>query len=331
MGAPKLIPGGPFISSNGGTVSDTATDLIYGKSKGDFGRHPGATPKWAINAGPRDAEYRETMARMFIQMPEQERNQFVASCPPETRTLAKILCGVDSGGAGGTGFVDFLLQTVQESFNEKYQIVESLSDNFVVYMFGQRATPFQYTGMLKNTYQDDQRVWMTRLYLDVLRGTQLARRRKLMRLRYDSVIVSGVLLGLNMNIDGSLIDGVPFNFVMMPTQYTIFTPNIGIPTQLSTAFTEGGEFALSSTAVPDTDQLRVTTPPRGQSFDGRKRKNEQGDNPYPSAIRSDVTNVKQKLNERLQTQSKAPETDSNIKGGIISRTRFGIWSFLTPE
>lgn len=326
MGAPKLIPGGPLINN----TDNTASDIVYGKSKGDFGRHPGATPKWAINAGPRDAEYRETMARMFIQMPEQERDKFVNSCPPETRDLAKILCGSDASAAGGAGFVDFLLQTANESFNEKFQVVESLSDNFIVYVFGQRATPFQYTGMLKNTYQDDQRVWMTRLYLDVLRGTQLARRRKLVRLRYDSVIVSGVLLGLNMTIDGSLVDGVPFNFMLMPTQYTIFTPNEGVPTQLSTPFTEGGQYALSSTAVPSTDQLRVTTPPRGQLPDGVKRKNEKGDNPYADTPTTKATNTKQKLDARTQTTT-LPDINSNVKGGIFTRTRFGIWSLLSPE
>lgn len=327
MGAPKLIPGGPLISSDGGTPDSALSDIVYGKSKGAFGRHPGVTPKWAVNDGLRDAEYRETMARMFIQMPEQERDKFVSSCPPETRDLAKILCGAGSSAAGGTGFVDFFLQTANESFNEKFQVVESFSDNFVVYTFGQRATPFQYTGMLKNTYQDDQRVWMTRLYLDVLRGTQLARRRKLVRLRYDSVIVSGVLLGLNMTVDGSLVDGVPFNFVLMPTQYTIFTPNEGVPTQLSTPFTEGGQYALSSTAVPNTDQLRVTTPPKGQLPDGVKRKNEKGDNPYADTPTTKATNTKQKLDARVQS-TMTPNIDSNVKGGLFYKYRYGIWSFL---
>lgn len=315
MGAPKLIPGGPEINSDVGPVQP---DPIYGLSKGDFGKHPGATPKWAINNGPRDAEHRESMARMFIQMPAQEREKFVASCPSETRALARILCGVSAGASGGTGFVDFLLQSANESFNEKYQIVESLSDNFIIYVFGQRATPFQYSGMLKNTYQDDQRVWMTRLYRDVLRGTQLARRRKLVRLRYDSVIVSGVLLGLNMTIDGSLIDGVPFSFVLMPTQYVIFTPNEGVPTQLSTAFTEGSQFELASTAIPSTSKLRVTAPPRGQLPDGKVRKNEKGDTPHPSA-KGVPLKTKEELDKRIKTPLKTPQTNSNVRGGVTPK------------
>jgi len=314
MGAPKLIPGGPLINPAASPVADP----IYGLSKGDFGKHPGATVKYAINDGhQRDAEYRETMARMFIQMPAQERDKFVTSCPSETRDLAKILCGAGAGAAGGTGFVDFLLQGANESFNEKYQVVESLSDNFIIYVFGQRATPFQYNGMLKNTYQDDQRVWMTRLYRDVLRGTQLARRRKLVRLRYDSVIVSGVMLGLNMNVSGDLKDGVPFSFVLMPTQYVIFTPTGGVPTKLSTAFTEGSGFGLTSVAVPDTKQLRVTAPPRGQLPDGKKRKNAKGDNPYGTSTKTVKKKATTQITSRQQPQSKAPPTtNSSIYGGL---------------
>lgn len=327
MGAPKLIPGGPILNPDDPGLLTSAQvrsanqgDPVYGLSRGDFAKHPGATPKWAINDGLRDAEHRETMARMFIQMPEQERDKFVASCPEETRQLAALLCGVGAGASGGTGFVDFLLQNINESFSEKYQVVESLSDNFVIYLFGQRATPFQYSGMLKNTYQDDQRVWMVRLYRDVLRGTQLARRRKLVRLRYDSVIVSGVLLDLNMTIDGSLIDGVPFAFTLMPTQYVIFTPNEGVPTKLSTAFTEGSQYELSSTSVPNTAQLRVVAPPRGQLPDGKKRKNERKDNVYDTGDvlrQKPKVKAKERLKERASGTGKtAVKTDPNVRGGI---------------
>ncbi len=321
MGVPELIPGGVFLNpynTEGITSAQvrrgTWGDPVYGNSSGDFGLHPGATPKWALNQGLRDAEHREGLARMFIQMPEQERDFFVKSCPSETQHLAKILCGVGTGASGGTGFVDFLLQNAQESFREKYQTVESLSDNFIIYLFGQEATPFQYSGMLKNTYQDDQRVWMTRLYRDVLRGTQLARRRKLVRLRYDSVIVSGVLLGLEMTVDGNLIDGVPFGFTLMPMQYVIFTPDIGAPAQLSTAFTEGSELELSTMAVPSTGQLRVTAPPRKHLPEKVKRKNAKTDNPYPNAKVPPKSKAKTQVTGRVKDQKKTVNTDASVRG-----------------
>lgn len=256
MGIPGLLPGGLTVD---GTVSTSDP------SSGVFSQNPGATLKYALNRGQRDAEHRETMARLFIQMSEKERQQFVQSVPAETRALAKVLCGVGQGASGGTGFIDFLLTQVSEPFQEKFQVVETLSDNFVVYLFGQAAPQFQYSGVLLNTYQDDQRVWMMRLYRDILRGTQLARRRKLVRLRYDSVIVSGIFVAHQQALDGTQENSAQFSFTMIPMQYTIFTPALGSPTQLETPFTPSGKYALNSVAPPASNQLRATSPPRPPS------------------------------------------------------------------
>ena len=255
MGAPKIVPGGETLEHFGWPVSSGGAK----ESIGQFAQFPGATPKYALNQGGRDNEFRETMARLFVQVPPSERKKFVDSCPPETRQLAAILCGSGASAGGGTGFIDFLLTSAQESFQEKYQVVESLSDNFIVYTFGQRAPTFNYSGVLLNTYQDDQRVWMLRLYHDILRGTQLARRRKLARLRYDSVIVSGIFVMHGQGLQGGDRDSAQFQFAFIPMQYTIFTPNLGKPTTLQTAFTPGSAYQLSSAAVPDTKQFRVAS------------------------------------------------------------------------
>ena len=258
MGVPGVVPGG---SGSDTFISTAGTDVVgwQDMSRGVFAQFPGATPKYALNRGQRDAEYRETMARLFVQVSEAERSKFVDSCPPETRPLAQVLCGGGDGASGGTGFIDFLLTSVQESFQEKVQIVESLSDNFIVYTFGQRAPTFSYSGTLLNTYQDDQRVWMMRLYQDILRGTQLARRRKLARLRYDSVIVSGVFTMHTQSLQGDMRDSAQFQFSFIPTQYVIFTPAVGAPTTLETGFTPGAPFQLSDAKIPDTKQLRVAS------------------------------------------------------------------------
>lgn len=259
MGLPGILPGG-FTNANIVDVDINALQARASKTpSGVFAPFPGATPKYALNKGPRDAEYSETMARMFIQMPTQEREHFVNSVPPESRELAQVLCGVGEGATGGTGFIDFLLQNVSENFQEKFQVVETLSDNFIVYTFGQAAPTFTYSGTVLNTYQDDQRVWMLRLYRDILRGTQLARRRKLVRLRYDSVIVSGIMVGMGQNLDSTITNAGNFQFNLIPMQYTIFTPPVGVPMKLTSSFTEGGKYSLQSTQPPATGQLRVSS------------------------------------------------------------------------
>jgi len=310
MGRPGVIPGGDTLSDNA-----TTTVVAQQPSMGVFAKNPGGTPKYAINEGQRDAEYRETMARLFIQMSEKERESFVQSVPPETRPLAQVLCGVGTGATGGTGFVDFILNQAIEPFQEKVQVVETLSDNFVIYTFGQAAPTFQYSGVLYNTYQDDQRVWMTRLYRDILRATQLARRRKLVRIRYDSVIVSGVFTGMQQSVSGEAADYASFSLTMIPTQYVIFSPEVGVATKLETAFTTGAEYALSTVEPVDLTKIKIAAPANVQA-PSRKRTNQKSDRPWSyqsenAALTADV------LNERIVAQQESNE-QSNLYGGLLS-------------
>lgn len=324
MGLPGLIPGGTVIwddpsNYSNDVLADIGHSLSTSGSTGAFARSPGSTPKYAINQGQRDAEYRETMARLFIQMSGQERDQFVQSVPAETRPLAKLLCGVGQGASGGTGFIDFLLTQVSEPFQEKFQVVETLSDNFVVYMFGQAAPQFQYSGVLLNSYQDDQRVWMMRMYRDILRGTQLARRRKLVRLRYDSVIVSGILVAHQQALDGTQENSAQFSFTMIPMQYTIFTPAYGNPTQLKTPFIPSGKYALNSTALPDLKQQRAVAPPRAPVPAARMATDKEPDLLKESPLSTDETPQGQLPKRVALPQSIAPPAPGVYKGKFPSK------------
>jgi hypothetical protein len=303
---PAFTPGG-----------DTALhEAPAGESKGVFAQYPAATKKYIRNDGrQRDNEYRETMARMFVQMSAKEKELFVLSCPPETRQLAQVLCGVGEGASGGTGFIDFLLVQANEQFSEKYQVVETLSDNFVVYLFGNSAPMFQYQGILLNTWQDDQRVWMTRLYQDILRGTQLARRRKLLRIRYDSVIVSGVMLNLNMQVIAGQEDRVPFSFSFIPTQYVIYTAPVGVPTRLKTPFTPAGGYALNTAKTEDTSRLRIAARAAAPAQATRKRA-EQKDKSKFSIKGPEGTPARDKLANKVRAKQTAQQTDlKNVMPG----------------
>lgn len=327
-----FVPGGANLD-----VTDTSN---YGKEMGQFAQHPGSTPKYAINKNPRDAEYRETMARMFIEMPQQERDLFVTSCPPETRELARVLCGVDTGGSGGTGFIDFLITNISEPFNEKIQVVETLSDNFVIYTFGQQAPQFQYSGILYNSYQDDQRVWMIRLYRDIIRATQLARRRKLVRLRYDSVIVTGVAIMHTQQLTGDAQNWVNFNLVIIPTEYTIFTPAIGSPTKLKTPATEGGKLATDGTGVPDTTQKNTTAKaPEPSIWDrlkntfvsSRKRANESSQIPFTPQPTIKTKDTPSSVLQQRTAQESGPSIIDDLFGGILPSSESRAPSFPSGQ
>jgi hypothetical protein len=216
------VPGGPWSADEG-----QITQRIGPPPKGIFGEHPGATPKYATNLAAlanEHADFRDTMARMFIQVgSKEEYEKFIASVKeqdPNIESLARVLAGTNlavgnRNDGTGTGYIDFLLQNVQHQFQEKMQIVETLADSYVAYFFGQGAPIFQYSGILINSKQDDQAHNMLRIYQSMIRGYQLARRKKILRLRYNNLIVNGAAFNFGFNLAAENEMACPFNFSLL--------------------------------------------------------------------------------------------------------------------
>ena len=219
---PLPVTGGPWAVDAKRTV-----DRLGPAPKGIFSEHPGSTPKYATNLGAlinEHADFRETMARMFVQVgSKEEYDKFVASAKeldPKIEPLARVLAGTNlavgnKNDGSGTGYIDFLLQNVQHQFQEKMQVVETLADSYVAYFFGQGAPVFQYSGILINTKQDDQAHNMLRIYQTMIRGYQLARRKKILRLRYNNLIVSGAAFNFGFNLAAENEMACPFNFSLL--------------------------------------------------------------------------------------------------------------------
>jgi hypothetical protein len=208
--------------------------------KGVFSEFPSSTPKW-LGRGQgsrREVDFRETMARMFILLNANERERFLNSVDNshrgggmgdqgESRILAAVLAGRKK--AESKGYIDFLLQQADHGFQEKAQIVETLADNYVVYYFGQAAVPFTYSGTVLNTFEDDQAINMLRIYRDMIRGTQLARRRKLLRIRYNGMIVAGSVMSLNLGLTADPETSMSFSMQLLPKTIQLLpNPDFGV-------------------------------------------------------------------------------------------------------
>ena len=200
--------------------------------QGVFGEYPLMTPKYAINYGVgqgRDNEFRETLARMYVSLAGANTNavkDYLRSLPTgdeRVKALAQVLVGdaANSIGMRGTGFIDFFLQQIQESWQEKVQVDEVLGDNYVAWFFGQSPPTFTFQGTLLNSQQDDQTTGFALAYQYLLRGTRLARSGSVLRLRYDNVIVSGAVLtmGRVINAENELV--CPFSFSMLIKEYLL--------------------------------------------------------------------------------------------------------------
>lgn len=238
---------------------NTASTNRYNRNQqGVFALHPAATPKYALNLGLRDAEYKENLARMYLSLSGEDRetkNAYLRSLPSDAniQALAKVLIGDSTNG--GTGFIDFFIAQIQESFNEKVQISEVLSDNYVAYFFGAAPPTLNIAGNLLNTYQDDQRIGMIQAYQTLIRGTECAKRGSLVRLRYDSVIVSGHIISLSqvLNAENELI--ASFNLTMVVKEYVIVTAPTLAVSKVETPFDPNNVL----TSIGSASDVRVNT------------------------------------------------------------------------
>jgi len=137
-----------------------------------------------------------------------------------------------------------------------------LGDNYVAFFFGQEPPIFQYAGSLLNSMQDDQRTGFGLAYQHLLRGSQLAKRGGLVRIRYDSTIVSGTLIstGQTLNADNELI--VPFQFSVLVKEVVWLQPDKGVKlspadfVQLSSLFDE--QNALGKVGRAQDVRVRTT-------------------------------------------------------------------------
>lgn len=225
----------PLVKTSGG--KDDLNKSVYASKYGVRSRFPRSTPKYARYAGIRHHEFVETTARMYLQVrdPELLYREIGSIGDKNLEALARVLAGRHEAGKlpeGGYGYIDFFLQQANHSLNEKMQVVETLSDNYVAFFFGQQAPVFQYSGSLMNTYQDDWAINMLRLYQNLGRGSQLARRGLLFYLKYDSIVVSGSLLNLNWSITGDIEIVVPFSFNFLVRKIHILYNQLEPPTNL---------------------------------------------------------------------------------------------------
>lgn len=202
------------------------------QSRGVFSALPLMSPKYARHTAADRNDREETMARMFIQVNPSDYKAFLASiADSETRKIAQALTG-DNVKQGGIGYCDFLLQRADHSMVEKMQIVDTLSDNYVAFFFGQAPAIWSYSGMLYNTYQDDWTMRMMRIYRELARGTQLAKHGCVVSLRYDSLVVSGAITSFNFSMTAESPLACAFNFTLLVKSAIVMYGGYAPPTRI---------------------------------------------------------------------------------------------------
>ena len=146
--------------------------------------------------------------------------------------IAKVNPASVSGDSGYTnlikqarGFFDFFLQNIDESVEDKFQLVETLGDSYAIFGLGQKPKIFTYSGVLLNTKENDWRLNFIQMYDKYISISRLAKFHQngvssnQVTLIYDTVTVRGALLNLRTTLRADNEIAVPFSFSMLITSY----------------------------------------------------------------------------------------------------------------
>lgn len=208
MAEDETIPGG----------HDSLVDSDPPRGRGVYASHPASTPRFHTG---NDISSIENQARFFLQFPDRQTfARYRANIPERARKLVEVLS--PESAVGGTGYFDFILDSVSEQFQEKFQVSEVLSDGHVAYFFGQKAPMWTLSGTLLNTRQDPWYDAFHILYQDVLRGSQLAKHRLPLRLRYDNREILGSLVGFNANFGAENEQAVQFQTQFLVSKVYVY-------------------------------------------------------------------------------------------------------------
>jgi hypothetical protein len=265
-------------------IINSNTNAVYRPTNGAGGVFAsyiqGVTPKYAKNAGSREILQRNSMARIYIRVDLAEIELFKQSIgDSHTRNqLVDRLIGDPANPRRrgetivDTGYIDFVLQSVDIGFQEKLQVSETLADNFVAYYFGQAAPVWNFSGSLINSVQDDQHSNFLRLYLHILRGTKLAQRRKIVSIKFDSFIVAGSLSNFQSKLQAGMEVLTPFSFQLLVKQVRIVNFTQGwVPTRPNGRFS-ADPLAVAYDGRPTTDRApradRMRIPPDADEAPG---------------------------------------------------------------
>ena len=133
---------------------------------------------------------------------------------PDEETIATISVRTYDNTSIFDSYANFFLQSVSESDQEKFQVVETFTA-YYAFFYGRKPPIYTFSGMLLNDYRNNWTNSFKYVYENYIRGTSLADIGAEAFLLYDKRTVSGFLLNLNIQREAANDKGVPFSFSML--------------------------------------------------------------------------------------------------------------------
>ena len=142
-------------------------------------------------------------------------------------------------------YAGFILTSVQESHNEKMELVPLPGDSFASYFYGANPRQFSFSGILLNTQQDQWRDSFEQIYEEHLRGSVSSRNFSIVQVSYNGRIVSGWLTSLSQQLDSKNDLYAMFSFTVLVSRIDMIGGSGKYKDYLITLTDSNNEFANS--------------------------------------------------------------------------------------
>lgn len=130
-----------------------------------------------------------------------------------------------AGGASTYNYSNFVIQRIDESRQEKSQILETFGDTYI-FFFGERPRLLNVSGLLMNTLDFNWRTEFWFNYENHLRGTKLVEQNARIYLHWDDIVVEGYMLQAQARDEAEAPYHIPFSFTMFVTNH-IYLSSVG--------------------------------------------------------------------------------------------------------
>lgn len=130
-----------------------------------------------------------------------------------------------SGKGASVRYSNFLITNVQETRQEKYQVMETFGAPYI-FFFGERPRMYTFTGILLNSLDFQWRAEFWENYDTILRGTRLVELGARASISWDDIITQGYILQANAAEDSAQPSLINFSFLFFVTDYQT-TVNVG--------------------------------------------------------------------------------------------------------
>jgi len=121
-------------------------------------------------------------------------------------------------------YTKFFLETMSESYDEKYQFIETFGETYA-FFYGERPKVFTFSGYLLNLSNYNWLNEFTYFYDKFWRGTKAVSRDAQVYMNYNYQQISGYVLNMRINLQAATDKAAPFSISVFVTDRTILAGN----------------------------------------------------------------------------------------------------------